>query len=448
MRRNTANILLVDDDPNLSRLLSLRLASAGHQVETAASGKKALATLVSHCFDIVITDLRMDGMDGIQLLEEISRQWPSLPVVVITAHGSIPDAVNATQRGAIDFLTKPVDKADLLAHVDRALETTSTSKQESWADQIITRSNTMHAVLAEARLVADSESSVLICGESGTGKELLARALHQNSRRAEHPYVAINCSAMPEHLLESELFGHERGAFTDAKSSQPGLLRTANQGTVFLDEIGDMPLPLQAKLLRVLQEREVRPVGGTQSIPINVRILSATHRNLVQAIEEGDFREDLYYRLNVVELRLPALSERPEDIPLLANHFLQKLARERDELSKVYAPEAMGLLVRASWPGNVRQLANVVERNFTLSRSRVIPAKLVRQALGGALQGTLPSLEQARDEFMRNYLVQLLQISEGNVSRAARLAQRNRSDFYKLLNRYHIEPGEFKTKYG
>ncbi len=445
MRRNTANILLVDDDPNLSKLLSLRLASAGHRVETASSGKKALTTLVSQCFDIVITDLRMDGMDGIQLLEEINRQWPSLPVVVITAHGSIPDAVNATQRGAMDFLTKPVDKADLLAHVDRALETTSTHKQESWADQIITRSNSMHALLAEAKLVADSESSILICGESGTGKELLARALHENSRRAEHPFMAINCSAMPEQLLESELFGHERGAFTDAKSSQPGLLRAANQGTVFLDEIGDMPLPLQAKLLRVLQEREVRPVGGTKSIPFNVRLLSATHRNLAQAIEEGKFREDLYYRLNVVELQLPALSERPEDIPLLANHFLQKLARERGEPPKVYAPEAIGLLVRAHWPGNVRQLANVVERNFTLSRSRVIPAKLVRQALGGALLDTLPSLEQARDEFMRHYLVQLLQITEGNVSQAARLAQRNRSDFYKLLNRYHIEPGEFKA---
>lgn len=443
MKRQKANILLVDDDPKLSRLLNLRLSSSGHQVTNAASGQEALSILTSQRTDIVITDLRMDGMDGIQLLEEISRQWPALPVVVITAHGSIPDAVNATQQGAIDFLTKPVDKADLLAHVDRALETAATHDQEDWTTAIITRSNAMHEVLAEAKLVANSESSVLITGESGTGKELLARALHDHSRRANHPFIAINCSAMPEQLLESELFGHERGAFTDAKSSQPGLFRSADKGTLFLDEIGDMPLALQSKLLRVLQDRQVRPVGGNRSIDINVRVISATHKDLLQAMRENVFREDLYYRLNVVELRLPPLAERPEDIPLLAHHFLKKLANSRSESRKVYSPEAIELLVQANWPGNVRQLANIVERNHALSRSRIIPVKLVRKAIGDEID-QLPSLQRARDEFMRNYLIQLLQITGGNVSRAARLAERNRSDFHKLINRHQIDPADFK----
>ncbi len=443
MKRHKANILLVDDDPNLSRLLSLRLSSSGHHVINAASGQEALAILTSQRADIVITDLRMDDMDGIQLLGEINRQWPTLPVVVITAHGSIPDAVNATQQGAIDFLTKPVDKADLLAHVDRALETAATHDQEDWTTEIITRSNTMHEVLAEAKLIANSESSVLITGESGTGKELLARALHNHSRRSSHPFIAINCSAMPEQLLESELFGHERGAFTDAKSTQPGLFRSADCGTLFLDEIGDMPLALQSKLLRVLQEHEVRPVGSNRSIPINVRVISATHKNLLQAMRDKAFREDLYYRLNVVELKLPTLAERPEDIPLLAHHFLKKLADERGEEQKVYSPEAIELLVQANWPGNVRQLANVVERNHALSRSRIIPAKLVRKAIGDEID-QLPSLQRARDEFMRNYLIQLLQITGGNVSRAAKLAERNRSDFHKLINRHQIDPADFK----
>ncbi len=447
MQHGKSNILLVDDDPNLSRLLSMRLQNAGHQVKTAATAQEALGSLTSHRSDIVITDLRMDEMDGIQLLEEINRQWPTLPVLIITAHGTIPDAVSATQRGAVDFLTKPVDKDDLLAHVERALKATAVNDEanhdDSWSSNIITRSSIMNELLAEAKLVADSESSVLILGESGTGKELLARALHQGSRRASKPFVAINCSAMPEHLLESELFGHERGAFTDAKSNYQGLFRSAEGGTLFLDEIGDMPFPLQSKLLRVLQEREVRPVGSAKSIPVNVRVISASHRDLSQAIEEKTFREDLYYRLNVVELKLPSLRERLEDIPLLANHFLKQFAEQRDEPPKVYAPEAMELLVHADWPGNVRQLANVVERNLALSTSRVIHAKLVRKSLGNSLDN-LPPLQLARDEFMRHYLVRLLQITKGNVSHAARLAQRNRSDFYKLLNRHHIEPGEFK----
>ena len=446
------HILLVDDDPSLQRLLSLRLESEGYTVACADSGHAALTELARFPADVVITDLRMEGMDGLQLLSELVARRPTLPVIVLTAHGTIPDAVSATQSGALDFLTKPVDKEALLRLLDKALGDGGRPADggDDWAPRIITRSPRMHALLEEARLVAAADAAVLINGESGTGKEVLARSLHEASTRADGPFVAINCGALPEALLESELFGHVKGAFTDAKTSQPGLFRAADGGTLFLDEIGDMPLPLQIKLLRVLQEREVRPVGGRESVAVDVRVISATHRDLGRSIEAGGFREDLYYRLNVVSLTLPPLTERREDIPLLANHFLRQIAARNNQPVKVYAPDAMALLAGAEWPGNIRQLANVVEQNVALSRARVIPAEQVRKALGpqagenAELRG-LPPLKEAQDAFTRDYLVQLLTITEGNVSRSARLARRNRTEFYKLLDRHSIQPSAFKS---
>ncbi|MFL6647703.1 MAG: sigma-54 interaction domain-containing protein, partial [Sulfurifustaceae bacterium] len=281
--------------------------------------------------------------------------------------------------------------------------------------------------------------------ESGTGKELLARAIHRASRRRDRPFVAMNCSAIPETLLESELFGHVKGAFTGATQTHKGLFQTANGGTLFLDEIGDMSLALQAKLLRVLQEKEVRPVGSNEMIPVDVRVISATHRNLDEAVAKGDFRQDLYYRLNVVTLVLPPLAQRPEDIPLLVRHFLLQVAERSSKEPKTFSPEAMELLVAARWPGNVRQLQNVVERTFALSTSQVIPATLVRKALENQPTQVL-SLAQRRDQFERDYLTQLLRMTQGNVSRAARLAQRNRTEFYKLLRRYHLEPKAFRAE--
>ncbi|MDJ0911611.1 MAG: sigma 54-interacting transcriptional regulator, partial [Woeseiaceae bacterium] len=282
-------------------------------------------------------------------------------------------------------------------------------------------------------------------GESGTGKELLARAIHNASPRRNKPFVAINCSAMAENLLESELFGHEKGAFTGATRSHKGLFQAAEGGSLLLDEIGDMPMRLQVKLLRVLQENQVRPVGSTEALEVDVRVVSATHRDLQELMREGRFREDLYYRLNVVNIKIPTLDERREDIPLLVAHFLQVIAREADQERKVYAPEAVEMLVTAEWPGNIRQLYNVVRQNVALSRSPVISAELVQQSLGEHA-GKLLSFSDARDEFTRNYLSQILQITMGNVSQAARLAKRNRTDFYKLLARHDLNPDQFKSR--
>jgi len=446
----TKRILLVDDDPGLLRLLSIRLKAAGYQVAAVESGHEALANLAAVRPDVVITDLRMDGMDGMALFDHIREQHPTLPVIILTAHGSIPDAVAATKRGVFSFLTKPFDSSALMEQLDKALnisggtdETPDEGPEAEWRAEIITRSPAMEDVLGRARMVADSDASVFIQGDSGTGKELLARAVHKASRRAEQPFVAINCGAIPEALLESELFGHKKGAFTGATSDQKGLFQAAHGGTLFLDEIGDMPLALQVKLLRVLQERLVRPVGATEGIPVDVRIITATHRDLAEEMAEARFREDLYYRLNVVALELPPLAERSEDIPLLASHFLTQVAGKYDKEVKGFAPEAMERLVSAPWPGNVRQLFNVVEQVVTLSPTPIISEDLVQKALNEDPED-LPSFADARRKFEREYLVRVLQMTGGNVSQAARLAKRNRTEFYKLLNRHHLDPALFK----
>jgi two-component system response regulator GlrR len=315
--------------------------------------------------------------------------------------------------------------------------------KDEWNAEIITRSPAMQECLQQARMVATSDARVLITGESGTGKELMARAIHRASPRKDHPFVAINCSAMAENLLESELFGHEKGAFTGAVRSHKGLFQAASGGTLLLDEIGDMPIRLQVKLLRVLQEQQVRPVGSTEPVPIDTRVISATHQDLNDLMIKGSFREDLYYRLNVVNIQLPPLRQRREDVPLLVEHFLEQIAAESGRERKVYAPEAVELLVASQWPGNIRQLYNVVRQNVALSPARIMTAEQVRNALGEQANA-LPSFSQARDEFTRNYLSQLLQITGGNVSQAARLAKRNRTDFYKLLARHQLNPEQFK----
>jgi two-component system response regulator GlrR len=443
-------ILLVDDDPGLLRLLSIRLKSAGYEVSAVESGHEALANLAAVRPDLVITDLRMDGMDGMALFDNIRERHPTLPVIILTAHGSIPDAVAATKRGVYSFLTKPFESSALMEQVEGALSISGGSeegqedgREAEWRAEIITRSPLMEDVLGRARMVADSDASVFIQGQSGTGKELLARAVHRASPRAEAPFVAINCGAIPENLLESELFGHKKGAFTGATADQKGLFQAAHGGTLFLDEIGDMPLSLQVKLLRVLQERLVRPVGATEGIPVDVRIITATHRDLGEEMAEGRFREDLYYRLNVVALELPPLAERSEDIPLLASHFLTQLAERYGKEVRGFAPEAMERMVSAPWPGNVRQLYNVVEQVVTLSPTPIVSEDLVQKALNEAPEA-LPSFADARHQFERDYLARVLQMTGGNVSQAARLAKRNRTEFYKLLNRHHLDPALFK----
>jgi two-component system response regulator GlrR len=447
---NPGDILLVDDDPDLLKLISLRLTSAGYRVRTADSGETALAALAIARPAAVITDLRMPGIDGLALFEAIHRQHPTLPVIILTAHGTIPDAVTATQRGVFGFLTKPFDSQELLQKVASAMRLTGEApepmRQSSgdWRSGIITRSPRMEDLLRQARLVADSDASVLVFGDSGTGKELLARAIHRASRRSARSFVAVNCGAIPEPLLESELFGHARGAFSGAVQAHKGLFLAADGGTIFLDEIGDMPLALQVKLLRVLQESEVRPVGATQSVPVDVRVISATHRDLDAHRAAGEFREDLFYRLNVVSLKLPALAERREDIPLLATHFLRRLAERYKKPVPTLAPDAMALLIAAPWPGNVRQLLNLLEQALALTTTSVIPATLVQGALREDA-GVLAPFEEARKQFERDYLVRLLKITGGNVTQAATLAKRNRTEFYKLLQRHRLEPATFKN---
>lgn len=442
-RNGGARILLVDDDAKLRRVVTLSLESEGLQVIEAESGEDALGKITRHKPAFVLTDLRMPGMDGIELMQKIHAAHPGLPVLILTAHGDIPEAVRATQAGALDFLTKPVDREKLVRIIGEHLGPEPAENGGDWSEGVVTRSVRMQDLLEAARRVARTDSSVLISGPSGSGKEVLARAIHRASRRKGEPFVAINCGAVPAELLESELFGHKKGAFTGANADHTGLFRAAEGGTLFLDEIGDMPLELQVKLLRVVQEREIRPVGETRTIPVNVRILSATHRDLMRCVESGSFREDLYYRLRVVDLRIPPLDERREDIPLLVAERLRQLA-ERGAPRRVFSPDAMEVLAAARWPGNVRELFNAVEQNVALSPGRVISAAQVRNSLGQET-GSLPSFDDARAEFTRNYLRQLLSMAKGNVSRAARLAERNRTDFYKLLKRFEVDPAEFKA---
>ncbi|PLL98904.1 two-component system response regulator GlrR, partial [Klebsiella pneumoniae] len=413
--RKPARLLLVDDDPGLLKLLGMRLISEGYSVVTAESGPEALRVLGREKVDLVISDLRMDEMDGLQLFSEIQKGHPGMPVIILTAHGSIPDAVAATQQGVFSFLTKPVDKDALYKAIDEALEQRSPATDEAWRQAIVTRSPLMLRLLEQAGMVAQSDVSVLINGQSGTGKEIVAQAIHNASPRHDKPFVAINCGALPEQLLESELFGHARGAFTGAVSNREGLFQAAEGGTLFLDEIGDMPVALQVKLLRVLQERKVRPLGSNRDIEINVRIISATHRDLPKAMARGEFREDLFYRLNVVNLKIPPLSERTEDIPLLANHLLRQSADRHKPFVRAFSSDAMKRLMAAKWPGNVRQLVNVIEQCVALTSSPVIGDALVEQALEGE-NTALPTFVEARNQFELNYLRKLLQITKGNVT--------------------------------
>lgn len=444
-------ILLVDDDAGLLKLLSLRLQSAGFFVETVNNGIKAMSKLTAFQPHLMITDLRMDDMDGMTLFAKAHQKYPLLPVIILTAHGSIPDAVDATHQGVFSYLTKPFDSKQLLETINSAFEQLyhpeidDDQVDDSWHADIVTQNTLINELKKQAWRVAQSDVSVLIQSDSGTGKELLAHAIHKGSQRNSGPFVPINCAAIPGSLLESELFGYRKGAFTGADRNHQGLFEEAHQGTLFLDEIGDMPLEFQSKLLRVLQEGEIRPVGATKSVAVDVRIISSTHKDLEAAVEAGEFREDLYYRLNVVLLELPSLSQRCDDIPLLVNHFLELIhQRSHHCIAKAFSREAMETLMTAPWPGNIRQLLNVVEQVAALTTTPVISALLVKKALRGKTHEILP-LAEAQRQFESEYLVNILQITHGNITRAAHLAHRNRTEFYKLLHRHHLEPEAFRT---
>ena len=443
-------ILIVDDDADILKLLEMRLTASGYPVIAASSAQQALTLFGMHPIALVISDLRMPEMDGFALFEAIHRLDSTIPFILLTAHGSIPEAVHATQKGVFSFLTKPFESKALLEQVAQALRVSPhhpnhQQENDTWRASIISGSQQMQSLLAQAKLVAESDASVLIQGESGTGKELLAQSIHHASPRCERPFVAINCAAIPEALLESELFGHKKGAFTGATRDHQGLFQTADGGTLFLDEIGDMPMSIQAKLLRALQERMIRPVGASTQAPINVRVICATHKNLILEMQEHRFREDLYYRINVVSLEIPPLAKRREDIPLLANHFLAVLNKKYHKNINGFAPEAFELLISAPWPGNVRQLQNIMEQVVVLSTTPIITSGLVERALQDNISSII-TFDAARKNFEQQYLINLLKATQGNVTQAARIADRNRTEFYKILDRHNINPALFKTQ--
>jgi two-component system, NtrC family, response regulator GlrR len=425
--KRKARILVVDDDPGLLRLLTIRLRAENYEVEPMENGVQALAAASRFRPDLVISDLRMDQLDGIGLLKELQVRWPGLKVILLTAHGTIPDAVHATQMGAFGFLTKPVEKQELLAQVQKALKISGfVDGAEDWRAGLFTRSAIMEEKLGQAHMVAGTDTRVLITGESGTGKEMLARAIHKASPRRSQPFIVVNCGSLTEEQLGAPLF------------------RSAEGGTLLLDEVGSLSMPAQLALLQMLQDSTLQAPAGTDSVAYNVRIISTTNHDLQSLLTAGQFRDDLYYRLNVVHIDLPPLSRRREDIPVLVAHFLAELSKQTGQ-RKIYAPEAIELLATSDWPGNVRQLGNVVRQTCALAQTPIIPVELVQQSLGGT-QAKLPSFDEARDEFTRSYLSQILQITGGNVSQAARLAKRNRTDFYKLLGRHQLVPDDFKER--
>jgi two-component system response regulator GlrR len=443
------HILVVDDDADILKLLEMRLTANGYAVAVAHSAQEALTLFNIKPAGLVISDLRMPDMDGFALFAAIHQLDSTVPFILLTAHGSIPEAVHATQQGMFSFLTKPFDSKALLVQVAAALKIDTTKPQpqhedEAWREAIVSNSPQMEQLLSTAKLVAASDASVLIQGESGTGKELFAHAIHLASSRREQAFVAINCAALPEALLESELFGHSKGAFTGALRDHPGLIKSADGGTLFLDEIGDMPASIQVKLLRALQERMIRPVGATSQTPIDVRLICATHKNLIVEMQENRFREDLYYRINVVSLEIPPLASRREDIALLANYFMANLSQKYHKNINGFAAEAFEMLLAAPWPGNVRQLQNIIEQVVVLSTTPIITSGLVQRALQDNI-GSMTTFDAARKNFEQQYLINLLKATQGNVAQSARIAARNRTEFYKLLQRHHINPALFKV---
>lgn len=443
-------ILLAEDEELMRRILAGLLESAGYRVSPCASAEEALESFAAEPASVVVTDIRMTGMDGLALLDRLKAIDAELPVIVMTAYSSIDSAIAALRKGAYDYITKPFVNEDFLhsvgnalrqyklAHENRTLKS-ELSRRYSF-NEIVGNSEALQAVFRLVEKVANTNTNVLIHGESGTGKELIARAVHHNSGRRDAPFVAINCGALPESLLESELFGHTKGAFTGAVAPRPGLFRAAEGGTVFLDEIGEVTPAMQVRLLRAVQEREVTPVGANQPIHFDARIICATNRDLEKEVAEARFREDLYYRLNVIEIHLPPLRERREDIPLLVRHFTRRTAAEQNEAEKPVDPAALAALINYPYPGNIRELQNAIERAFTLSGATIdldsLPPR-IRQAAQGALPVRDPDgLRPTLDEIERRYILDTLRDTDQDKARAANILGIDLSTLYRKLKRY------------
>jgi two-component system response regulator GlrR len=446
-------LLVVDDDANFLKLIRIRLELSGYEVVTALNQDEAIAFAKEQIFDLSIVDLKLVGQDGISLMEEMHAINPYMPVIILTAHGSIESAVEATKKGAFNFLNKPFEPEELLFQIERAMENQRLVSEvkrlegflkERYAfENIIARSKKMQIVLDLVSRVATTDSTIYIYGESGTGKELIAKAICLASDRRDQPFVAINCAAIPETLLESELFGYEKGAFTDAKRSYRGLFAQSHGGTIFLDEIGDMSLSLQAKILRVLQEKKFYPIGSEKPLEVDVRVIVATNKDLEAAVKNGSFREDLFYRVHVVPIDLPPLRERKEDISPLAEHFLKEISQRMKKEIKGISPVAMQKLMLHDWPGNVRELENTIEHAVAITQHDVISEEVILPAKNLPVEPLKP-LKEAVEDFKRGYLVRLLEFTKGNVSRAAEMGGKYRAEFYNLLKKYNLKPEDFK----
>lgn len=466
---STAKLLIVDDDQNLLELVKAKLTASNFQVSVALDGEEALTLAKSSDFDLSIVDLRLADQDGMTLMERLHALDPGMPVIILTGHASVEGAVEAMTRGAYTYLRKPFDPHELLLQVNRALDNCKLAfenqrlrgllKEKYDFDNIVAKSEKMQRVLEAVSRIAKTDSTVYIHGDSGTGKELIAKAIHLQSNRNDGPFVAINCAAIPETLLESELFGHEKGAFTGAVRSTKGLFTQANGGTLFLDEIGDMPLSVQVKLLRALEERQFYPVGSEKPVQVDVRIVVATKKDLVEEVRQERFREDLFYRIHVIPIILPPLKDRAEDIPYLVEHLLKKISRQMKKDVSGLTPEAMLKLMQHDWPGNVRELENTLEFAVTMTQQKVVTDDLVLQVKaptnvasnGDATRShflptreTQKSLKEARAEFERDYLIRVLELCGGKAARAAEMAGKYRADFYDLLKKHEIKIADFK----
>jgi two-component system, NtrC family, response regulator HydG len=446
-------ILLVDDEQDVCDLLSGLLRSEGAEVDSALDEVEAAEHLSGRLYDVVLTDLQLGFGSGLAICDLVGRMQPGVPVIVVTGHGSLDAAVGAIRAGAYDFITKPIDTAMVVVAVERAIqyrrvhvqlrELEGRLREQAAPGKLVGECVAMKRVYDLIQRVRDTPVSVLICGESGTGKELVAQALHEGTVRGDKRFVALNCAAVPANLLEDELFGHARGAFTDARTARTGLFEQAQGGTLFFDEIGDMPPEMQPKLLRVLQERVIRPIGDSREIPVDVRIVAATHRDLEAEVEKGTFREDLYYRLNVVQINVPALRTRGNDILILATHFIQRLGERVGRDVKGLTSEAAHLLLNYDWPGNVRQLQNCIERAVTLTETdHIKPVDLPEKIRGfrppARVEGSdlHPEHVLTLDEVERRYIEQVLALSADNKSQAARLLGLDRRTLYRKLERY------------
>ncbi len=452
---SSGKILVVDDDRSLIEVLKVRIESAGYEVTTALREEAALEAAKDQTFDLAIVDLQLEETDGITLMRKLHLTLPDMPVIILTAHGTIESAVEAMRQSAYSYVTKPFNARDLLLQIEKALENRVLKNEiqrlknflneEFDFGNIIARSEKMRSILEIVSRIAGNDSTVFIQGESGTGKELIAKAIHLASDRKDKPFVALNCAAIPETLLESKLFGHEKGSFTGATQSAKGSFTQAHTGTIFLDEIGDMSLTIQAKVLRVLQERQFYPVGSEKMAEVDVRVIVATNKDLEEEVKKGLFRNDLYYRIHVIPIYLPPLRERKEDIQPLVEHFLKKFNLRMKKEVKGLTSEAMQKLLLHDWPGNVRELENTIEFAMAMTPLDYITEDYVLQSKAPTEDETLKPLKDAKNAFERSYLIGLLQSCKGNVSDAAELAGKYRADFYSLLNKHGLNAADFRN---